>query len=89
MASPVACMDLIAVSRPGPGPLMFISTCFRPCSIAFLRAVVVAVCAAKGVDFLDPLNPQEPDEDHEITFPVKLVTEIIEFTRDIISVSYF
>lgn len=70
--------DLIAVSRPEPGPLILISTCRKPLSIAFLRAKVVAVCAAKGVPFLEPLNPQEPEEDQEITLPFKSETVIIE-----------
>ena len=46
-------------------------------SIAFFIAIVVAVWAAKGVPFLEPLNPQEPEEDQEITSPFKSVTEII------------
>lgn len=71
-------MERIAVSLPEPGPLILISTCFMPCSIAFLTADVDATCAAKGVPFLDPLNPHPPDEDQEITFPFKSVTEIIE-----------
>lgn len=68
----------IDVSLPAPGPLTFISTCLRPISIAFFSAIVVAVCAAKGVLFLEPLKPQTPDEDQEITFPFKSVTETNE-----------
>jgi hypothetical protein len=40
-----------------------------PLSIAFLAASSAAVCAAKGVLFLDPLNPLAPALDHEMTFP--------------------
>jgi hypothetical protein len=29
------------------------------------------------VDFLDPLKPLEPAEDHEITFPLSSAIEII------------
>jgi hypothetical protein len=36
----------------------------------------VAVWAAKGVLFLEPLKPQTPEEDQAITFPFKSVTEI-------------
>lgn len=65
----------IAVSLPEPGPLTFISTCFKPKSIAFFKAVKVAVCAAKGVLFLDPLNPHTPEDDQDITLPFRSVTE--------------
>jgi hypothetical protein len=35
-----------------------------------LRAALVAVnCAAKGVPFLVPLNPELPADAHEITLP--------------------
>lgn len=37
----------------------------------------VAVWAAKGVLFLEPLKPQTPEEDQAITLPFKSVTEII------------
>jgi len=78
---PRAWIDLIAVSRPTPPPLILISTCFKPWSIAFLTALVVAVWAAKGVLFLEPLKPQEPDEDQEMTLPFKSVTETIELNK--------
>lgn len=75
--NPSVCMERIAVSLPEPGPLTFISTCLMPWSIAFFTADVEATCAAKGVPFLDPLNPHPPHEDQEITFPFKSVTETI------------
>jgi len=68
----------IAVSLPDPGPLILISTCFIPCSTAFFTAVVEAICAAKGVPFLDPLKPHPPQEDQEITLPFKSVIEIMD-----------
>jgi hypothetical protein len=50
---------------------------FIPCSIAFLPASSAANCAANGVDFLDPLKPLFPDEDHEIVLPMPSVIVII------------
>lgn len=78
MLIPKFCMDLIAVSLPEPGPHTLTSSCLIPWSRAFLTAVSVAIWAANGVPFFDPLNPQEPDEDHDITFPFKSVTDTIE-----------
>ena len=40
-----------------------------PCSYAFAPASSAAICAAYGVDFLEPLKPFAPADDHEITFP--------------------
>jgi hypothetical protein len=40
-----------------------------PCSFALLAASSPANWAAKGVDFLDPLNPRQPALDHETTLP--------------------
>ena len=47
----------MAASRPEPGPFTYTSTLRKPCSIASLAAASTAICAAKGVDFLEPLNP--------------------------------
>ena len=74
---PVACIALIAVSRPDPGPFTITSACFIPCSIASLAALSAAVCAAKGVPFLVPLNPQDPDEHQDIVDPLISVMVII------------
>src|SRR6266571_4681376 len=74
-SSPVACSDLMAVSRPDPGPLTKTSTLRMPCSIARRAAASAAICAAYGVDLRDPLNPTWPAEAHEITFPVGSVIE--------------
>src|SRR5215469_14593360 len=56
-SSPVACSDLMAVSRPEPGPLTKTSTLRMPCSIARRAAASAAIWAAYGVDLRDPLNP--------------------------------
>jgi hypothetical protein len=47
------------------------------------------VWAAKGVAFREPLNPQEPADDQDITLPFRFVIEIIELTRKFMSVNYF
>src|SRR5262249_60072557 len=72
---PVACSDLIAVSRPEPGPLTKTSTLRMPCSMARRAADSAAICAANGVDFLEPLNPTWPEDAHEITLPCGSVIE--------------
>src|SRR5690625_5753290 len=59
----------IAASRPAPGPFTVTSTVFRPCSIAVLEAVSEAICAAKGVDFLDPLKPSARADDQDNALP--------------------
>src|SRR6202012_4446571 len=66
---PVACSERIAVSRPEPGPLTKTSTFFRPCSCALRAAFSAAICAAKGVDLREPLNPTCPAEAQLITLP--------------------
>ena len=73
---------LIADSLPAPGPFIITSTFFIPCSIAFLPASSAASCAAKGVDFLEPLNPLLPEEDHETVFPFKSVIVIIVLLKE-------
>ena len=59
----------IADSRPAPGPFTKTSTDFRPCSIAAFAAVSDADCAAKGVDFLEPLKPSSPADAQEMVLP--------------------
>ena len=71
---PLACKALNAVSLPDPGPLISTVKVFIPYSKAFAAAESAATCAAYGVDFLDPLNPFCPADDHETTLP--LVSEI-------------
>src|SRR5918912_1703078 len=59
----------MAVSRPEPGPLTKTSTLRMPCSCALRAAFSAAICAAKGVDFREPLKPTWPAEAQLITFP--------------------
>ena len=75
--NPVDPKALIADSLPFPGPFITTSTCFMPCSIAFFPASSAASCAAKGVDFREPLNPLLPDDDQEIVLPVVSVIVIM------------
>lgn len=76
ISSPAACSALMAASLPDPGPLTYTSTVFNPCSIAPFAASSAAICAAKGVDFLEPLNPRDPALDHDKAFPLKSVKVI-------------
>ena len=48
-----------------------------PCSYAFAPASSAAICAAYGVDFLEPLKPFAPADDHETTLPLSSAIEII------------
>ena len=69
----------MADSRPDPGPATNTSTSFIPFSKAIFAAFCDATCAAKGVDFLEPANPTEPQLDHTITFPPRsvIVTRVL------------
>src|SRR6195952_900256 len=67
---PIAPRDLIAVSRPEPGPLTKTSIFFMPWSIARRPAASAAICAANGVDLREPLKATVPAEAHEITAPL-------------------
>src|ERR671915_902494 len=78
---PVACSDRMAVSRPEPGPLTKTSTLRMPCSMARRAAASAAICAAKGVDLREPLNPTLPADAHETTLPdwsVKLMIVLLK-----------
>ena len=66
---PAASSDLIADSRPEPGPFTSTDTLCKPKSIAFFAASDAACCAANGVLFRDPLKPTRPEVDHVITLP--------------------
>src|SRR5579884_347513 len=69
ISKPAACSERIAASRPAPGPLTSTSVDFMPCSIALRATASAAICAANGVDFLEPLNPRLPADAHAITLP--------------------
>ena len=75
--NPLACKALKAVSLPEPGPLTSNDNVFIPNSNAFDAAESAAICAAYGVDFLEPLKPFCPADAHEITFPFVSAIEII------------
>src|SRR6266851_10267515 len=62
-----------ADSRPAPGPLTRTSTVRKPYSLALLAAVSDACWAAKGVPFLEPRKPRDPELDHARTFPTRSV----------------
>jgi len=74
---PLACNALRAVSRPEPGPLTSTDNTFIPYSIALEAAASAAICAAYGVDFLEPLKPFCPEDAQAITFPEVSAIEII------------
>ena len=68
---------LIAASLPAPGPLTITSNLFKPIYSAFFARLSAILCAAKEVDFLDPLNPTEPAPLEYKTLPVSSVKVII------------
>ena len=74
------CIERTAVSRPDPAPLTFTSNCLTPWSKSFFIRDSTELCAAKGVLFLAPLNPQVPEDDQATTLPLKSVTETIDET---------
>ena len=74
---PLACKALRAVSLPEPGPFISTDKTFIPNSSALEAAESAAICAAYGVDFLDPLKPFWPADAHDITFPLVSAIEII------------
>ena len=75
--NPLACKALKAVSLPDPGPLTSTDRVFIPYSKAFEAAESAAICAAYGVDFLEPLKPFWPAEAQDITLPFVSAIEII------------
>ena len=74
---PLACNALRAVSLPEPGPFISTDKTFIPNSRALEAAESAAICAAYGVDFLDPLKPFWPADAQDITFPLVSAIEII------------
>ena len=65
-----------------PGPLTITSTDVKPCGRAAFAAVSAAICAAYGVDFLDPLNPNPPALAQEIAFPSESVSVTIVLLKE-------
>ena len=70
---PLVCSDLIAASRPDPGPRTRTSKFLTPFSFAFLATSSAAWLAANGVLLREPLNPTVPALDHAITLPITSV----------------
>ena len=66
---PAPWSDLMAASRPAPGPLISTSMCLRPWSIPRRAAASAARWAANAVPFRDPLNPAVPALAEEMTLP--------------------
>src|SRR5690349_7354492 len=79
---PTFCNVRIDVSRPDPAPLTTTPTLRTPCSIARRAAASAASCAAKGVDFREPLKPTLPAEAHETVFPWWSVIVMILLLKD-------
>ncbi len=67
----------LAASLPGPVPLSSTLTSLNPCSLADSEAAAAASPAAYGVDFLVPLYPIAPADDHAIAFPAGSAKVII------------
>ena len=79
---PALLSALTAESLPGPGPLTRTSNVFNPKAEAFWPAFSAAICAAKGVLFLDPLNPDPPDVAHAKVLPCLSVMVTIVLLND-------
>lgn len=81
-SSPHAESARIAASLPEPGPLTITSTVFKPWIKAAFVAVSAAICAAYGVDFLEPLNPRPPALAHDKALPSASVIVTIVLLKD-------
>ena len=75
--NPLDCNERKAVSRPEPGPFTWTVNVLRPCSNALAPASSAATWAAYGVDFLEPLKPLAPAEDHDTTLPLSSAIDMI------------
>src|SRR5215475_6547313 len=69
-------------SRPGPGPLIRTSRFFTPHSCAARPAFSAATCAAKGVDFREPLKPAAPEVAHASALPWRSVIVTMVLLND-------
>ena len=74
--------DLMADSLPPPGPLTLTSKLIIPKSFAALPAFSAAICAAKGVLFLEPLKPEPPEVAQHTVLPCLSVIVIIVLLKD-------
>ena len=79
---PIDCRDLRADSLPDPGPDTSTFRDFKPNSLAFVPTSSAAIWAAYGVDFLDPLKPLWPDDDHAKALPFSSEIVIIVLLND-------
>ena len=79
---PQALSDLIADSLPAPGPFTLTSRLTMPISFAVLPTLSAAICAANGVLFLDPLNPEPPDVPQQTALPLLSVIVIIVLLKE-------
>ena len=52
-----------------------------PNSKALDAAASAAICAAYGVDFLEPLKPLAPAEDQETTLPLSSAIDTVSYTH--------
>ena len=80
--NPHALRDLIADSLPPPGPFTFTSKLIIPNSLAALPAFSAAICAAKGVLFLEPLKPDPPEVAQQTVLPCLSVMVTIVLLKD-------
>ena len=91
---PVARNDLMAASRPPPGPFTRTSMLLKPSAMASSAAFLAASVAANGVLFREHLKPKVPELHHEIVFPnlsvkVTIVLLKVALTKPIPSGSTF
>lgn len=64
----------MAESRPPPMPFIITSTSVGPVFFNFSLKVLIIFDEAKGVAFLGPEKPIEPEETQVIKFPLTSVT---------------
>ena len=74
---PAASSDVIALSRPEPGPITRTSQSLTPNLIAFSAACCAAHCPANGVLLRLPLKPQVPALDQHNVSPCVSVIVIV------------
>lgn len=74
---PCVASDRIADSRPLPIPFTKMKTRETPNAFAFSASASATRDAANGVDFLDPVNPIDPEETQARTLPRSSQSESI------------